>query len=168
MIDRDVPPGWNENPSRWAARVPVLCLAFAGFGIAVYLALYQWNVVSKVWEPLFGAGSSEVLHSRLSRSLPIPDAALGVFGYLLDLVTGSLGGKRRWRAHPNLVLAFGLMVCAMGLGSLLLVLLQAFVIRRWCTLCLCSAAVSLALPFLAANEVRASWGIVSARGQKNR
>ena len=42
------------------------------------LALYQLGYFSEVWEPFFGNGSAEVLHSALSRVLPIPDAALGV------------------------------------------------------------------------------------------
>lgn len=155
-----MPRGWRGNPSRWRERAPVICLALVGFGIAVYLALYQMGVVADVWEPFFGDGSREVLHSKLSRSLPVPDAALGAFGYLLDVVTGSLGGRRRWRTHPLLVLVFGLLVCAFALVSLGLVFAQAFVVGQWCTLCLCSAALSLVIPFLAASEVRASWRLV--------
>lgn len=159
-MTRDVPIGWRSNPSRWRERAPVICLAIAGLCIATYLALYQLGVVSDAWEPFFGSGSREVLNSKISRSLPLPDASLGVFGYLLDVVTGSLGGQRRWRTRPLLVLIFGLIVCALALVSLGLILVQAFVVGRWCTLCLCSAGLSLVIPFFAASEVRASWRLV--------
>lgn len=167
MIDGEVPCGWSGNPSRWSARVPVLCMALVGFAIATYLALYQWNVLTKVWEPFFGEGSREVLHSNFSRALPIPDAALGAIGYLVDFVAGLLGGKRRWRTRPYLVLSFGVIVFVMATVSLFLILAQAFVIGSWCTLCLCSAAVSLMIPFLAVKEVEASWKYVRNSKERN-
>jgi hypothetical protein len=43
-------------------------------------------VFTRVWEPFFGEGSRVILTSSVSRLLPVPDAALGAFGYLLDAV----------------------------------------------------------------------------------
>jgi hypothetical protein len=57
VVDSDTPPGWAYNPSSWSQRLPIVALAFAGFGIAMYLALYQWGVFARVWEPFFGEGS---------------------------------------------------------------------------------------------------------------
>jgi hypothetical protein len=90
-----VPPGWDYNPASWGERLPLVGLALLGFLIAGYLALYQWGVFPSVWEPFFGDGSKSVLHSWISRMLPIPDAALGAIGYLLDAVTGVAGGRGR-------------------------------------------------------------------------
>src|SRR5919205_1457619 len=95
--DPGVPPGWSYNPSAWSDRLPIIGLALLGFGIALYLALYQLGVFAGVWEPFFGDGSRRILHSSVSRLLPIPDAALGAMGYLLDAVTGAIGGRDRWR-----------------------------------------------------------------------
>lgn len=118
-----------------------------GFGIATYLALYQWGVLGDVWEPFFGEGSVVVLGSSISRFLPFPDAALGALGYLMDAVTGVVGGRERWRTMPWLVVVFGLAVGPLGAVSVLLVILQPVVLDAWCTLCLAPAAVSLLAPW---------------------
>jgi len=43
----------------------------------------------------FGDGSVTILNSSISHILPVPDAALGAFGYLIDAVAGVIGGTRR-------------------------------------------------------------------------
>ncbi len=91
-----------------------------GFGIATYLALYQWRVFGSVWEPFFGEGS-RVIHPSVSRVLLLPDAALGAFGYLLDAATGVVG-RARWRTMPWIVIIFGLAVGPLGAVSILLVI----------------------------------------------
>ena len=78
----------------------------------------------EVWEPFFGDGSRTILNSSVSRILPIPDAVLGAFGYLLDAMTGIIGGRARWRKMPWIVVTFGLAVGPLGLVSVLLVILQ--------------------------------------------
>jgi len=100
MRDGSIPPGWSYNPSRCSERLILVLLALAGFGIALYLSLYQWAVFSTVWEPFFGAGSRNVLHSQLMRALPVPDSALGALGYLIEAVLGWAGSNERWRAQP--------------------------------------------------------------------
>lgn len=146
----------ETSPSRWSIRLLMVSMALLGFAIASTLALYQWGALPTIWEPFFGSGSRVILHSGLSRLLPIPDAALGALGYLLDAVTGVIGGSERFRTMPGAVLAMGLIVGAMGGAGLLLVLLQAFYYRQFCTLCLASASLSLALVPLAWPEVRAT------------
>ena len=66
----DVPPGWTKNPAAWAERLPIVALALLGAAISGYLALYQYNVVTHIWEPFFGSGSERVLRSRLRSSYP--------------------------------------------------------------------------------------------------
>ena len=150
------PPGWSANPSTWSQRLPIVALSLVGAGIAGYLALYQLRVIPSVWEPFFGDGSRVILNSSVSRVLPIPDAALGVFAYLLDAVTGAIGGRARWRTLPWMVIGFGLAVGPLGAVSILLVILQPMQFDAWCTLCLASAAVSLAMIGPALDEVLAS------------
>ncbi|MGH8958678.1 MAG: vitamin K epoxide reductase family protein [Acidimicrobiia bacterium] len=150
------PPGWSYNPSAWSERTPIVVLATVGLGIATYLTLYQVGVVSTVWEPFFGTGTDEILNSRLSRILPIPDAALGAFGYLLDAGTGVIGGVDRWRTMPWMVLLFGLAIGPLGAGSIFLVISQPLLVNAWCTLCLVSAAISVAMIGPAMDEVLAS------------
>src|SRR5690606_21551717 len=101
MMDKpDIPPGWSYNPSSWGQRVPLIIIAFIGFLIAMYLGLYQLDVFSSVYEPFFADGSEKVLHSFISKALPVPDAILGAFGYILDVVTGIIGGRNRWHTKP--------------------------------------------------------------------
>ena len=152
----NAPPGWDENPSAWAERLPVAGLAFVGFLIAGYLALYQLDVFGSVWEPFFGDGSKEILHSGVSKTLPVPDAALGAAGYLADVLGGIIGGTKRWRTMPWIVVLFGVAVGPLGAVSVMLVVLQPVVYGEWCTLCLASAAISLIMIGPAADEILAS------------
>jgi hypothetical protein len=136
--------------------VPLVLLAIAGFLIAGYLALYQWRVFPNVWEPFFGSGSRVILNSSISRVLPVPDAALGAFGYALDAVTGVIGGVKRYRTMPWVVIVFGIAVGPLGATSVLLVILQPLMFDAWCTLCLASAFISVVMIGPAMDEVLAS------------
>lgn len=151
-----IPPGWNYNPSKWSQRIPIIILAVVGFVIAGYLSLYQFELIPKVYEPFFGNGSVEILNSRISKILPIPDAALGAIGYLVDAGTGVVGGKRRWQEKPWIVIVFGLAVGPLGFISVLLVILQPVLFSAWCTLCLASAVISILMIGPAMDELLAS------------
>jgi hypothetical protein len=150
------PPGWTGNPSSWRQRLPIVALATLGFAIAGYLTAFQVGLIDEVWEPFFGDGSRRVLESGISRVLPVPDAALGAFGYLLDAVTGVVGGRDRWRSMPWIVVLFGIAVGPLGAVSILLVILQPVALDAWCTLCLASAVVSVLMIGPALDEVLAS------------
>jgi uncharacterized membrane protein len=154
--EEEVPAGWDTNPSSWAQRLPIIILALIGFAIATYLALYQWGVLTNVWEPFFRNGSRIILNSSISRILPIPDAALGAFGYLLDAVTGAIGSRGRWRKMPWVVIIFGLAVGPLGAASIILIILQPVLFDAWCTLCLASALISILMIGPAADEILAS------------
>lgn len=151
-----IPPGWEYNPSDWGNRIPIVVLASIGFLIAAYLTLYQVDVFNSVFEPFFGDGSEEILNSKTSEVLPVPDAALGAFGYLLDAVTGAVGGADRWRRMPWLVVLFGLAIGPLGAVSVLLTVLQPVLYDSFCTLCLLSAVISVAMIGPALDEFLAS------------
>ena len=167
-VNRHVPPGWSYNPSSWPERLPVIGLALVGFAIATYLALYQIDLVADVWEPFFGAGSRVILDSGVSRVLPIPDAALGAFGYLLDAVTGAVGGRSRWRTMPWIVIVFGLAVGPLGAVSIMLVILQPLLYDSFCTLCLASAAISVLMIGPAMDEFLASLQYIRSEAARGR
>lgn len=150
------PPGWNYNPSSWGERIPIILLAVIGTAIATYLALYQLEIFPSVWEPFFGKGSETVLNSSVSHVLPIPDAALGALAYLADIVSGVIGGTRRWHKMPWIVIIFGVAVGPLGMVSILLVILQPVLFDSWCTLCLASAVISVAMIGPAMDEILAS------------
>jgi hypothetical protein len=153
----NIPPAWTYNPSSWSQRIPIVILALAGFVVAGWLALFQMQVLSSIWEPFFGDGSRRILTSRVSRILPVSDAALGALGYLADAVFGLVGGRGRWRTMPWVVIVFAVAVIPFGLVSLTLFVIQPAAYATWCTLCLVSVAVSLAMVPYAWDEFVASW-----------
>lgn len=150
----------KKNPSSWNQRIWIASIALVATLIALYLSLYQWRVISTVWDPLFGDGTKHVLDSDLSHEftkwIGIPDAMLGVLAYFSDVVFALVGSKRRWQERPWLVILFGIDVIPLGLVSIILVLLQGIVIKSWCFLCLITALISVSLIFLAYDEVYSS------------
>lgn len=127
------------------SRSIVVVLALAGATVAAYLTLVQTDVVSQAWDPVFHDGSDHVLRSNFSRSLPFPDAGLGLVAYLVEAGLGLSGGDHRWQRRPLLPLLYDATGLGLGLAAVLLVLLQATVVGSWCLLCLCSAALSLTI-----------------------
>lgn len=152
----DVPPGFSRNPTRPARRVALAGLALAGLAVAGYLTLYQVGVDASAWDPIFGAGSTRVL----DLTAPVPDAAAGVLAYAAELVLLAVGGPARWRTQPWTCLALGAVLSTGAAVSLILIVIQPVVVDHWCTLCLCSAAVSLSLFALGIDEARAAGGAV--------
>lgn len=151
-----IPPGWNYNPSSWPQRWPLIAIAFIGFVIAMYLGLYQLKIFANVYEPFFGDGSERVLNSPISKALPVPDAILGAFGYVLDVVTGVIGRADRWRTKPWIVIVFGIAVGPLGFISVMLVIFQPVLVGAWCTLCLVTAFISVIMISPALDEFLAS------------
>ncbi len=161
--------GTRDNPSRWARRLPEAALATLGVIVAGYLASYQLGIVHAVWDPLFGSASSaSVVESPLSRSLPVPDAALGTLAYLVEAALALTGRADRWISQSWLVVVFGLVVAGLGVTAIGLVLIQAFVVHAWCSLCLTSAVISLVMSASAFPEVRAAVGVLAARRARSR
>lgn len=156
MRSADIPPGWDYNPASWGQRMPIIILAVIGFLIATYLALYQLRIIPSVWEPFFGNGSVKILNSPVSHALPIPDGALGALGYLADAVGGAVGGRRRWKTMPWIVVFFGIAVGPLGLISIMLVVFQPVLFNAWCTLCLVTAVISVVMIGPSMDEVLAS------------
>lgn len=145
-----VPPGWDYNPSDWTQRVPIVALALVGLYVSRYLAGYQLGHIDSVWEPFFMGdpadpqnGTEEIITSSVSEAWPVPDAALGGYTYMLEILTGIVGSRARWRTMPWLVLLFGLMVVPLGIVSISFVIIQPIVIGTWSTLALIGAAAML-------------------------
>jgi nucleoside-diphosphate-sugar epimerase/uncharacterized membrane protein len=143
----DVPPGWDNSPSTFVQRAPIIGLAVIGFLISRVLTAYQLGHVQGVWEPFFAGapdnprnGTEEIITSEVSRAWPVPDAGLGALTYLLEIITGLVGSSRRWRTIPWMVLLFGVMIVPLGIVSVTFIIIQPIVLGAWCTLCLIAAA----------------------------
>lgn len=158
--DDGCPAGWDYNPSEWSQRIPIVLLALVGTVVAGWLALYQQEYVETVWEPFFGDGTRVIVResgfSQFFERFPVGDAAIGAFGYLADAVTGAIGGTKRWRTMPWIVVIFGIFVGPFGVISIMLIIMQPVLYDAFCTLCLISAFISLAMIGPAADELLAS------------
>lgn len=152
----DVPPGWSYNPSAWIQRAPIVGMAFIGFFISRYLAAFQLGHIVTVWDPFFRDGTGKILQSDVSRAFPVSDAGLGAVSYLIEAITGLVGGTRRWRTMPWMVIFFGILVVPLGAVSIVLVILQPIAVGAWCTLCLVTALAMLVMISPAADEVVAT------------
>ena len=143
-------------------------LALLGCALSMYLTAYQWHITATVWDPIFGASSSEaVLTSFVSRYLPLPDATLGALAYAVEAVVTALGNTEQWRTQPWLVMLYGLVLLGLALTSIGLMLIQVFAVHALCSLCLCSAAISLINAGLGREEVVGSvrhWRQATRRG----
>lgn len=164
------PPGWDNNPSSWYQRFPIILLAFIGFFISRYLAAYQLGHIDAVWEPFFvGTGiegknaTEEIITSDLSEAWPIPDAGLGGIVYALEIMLGLLGGTRRWRTMPWVVASFGVLIVPLGAVSITFIIIQPILIGTWCTLCLIAATAMLLQIAYAFNELVATGGFLLRR-----
>lgn len=140
--------------------------ALLGFTVATYLTLNQVGVVTRVWDPFFGADAEHVLHSALARSLPVPDASLGALAYLVEAVTVAIGGPERWRTRPWVVVVYGLTALGLGVVSTALTIFQPVIFDAWCTLCLLSAFISVNLVGPAMTEMLAA--LQHLRGVRSR
>lgn len=158
----------KRNPSAWPRRIAIAVVSAIGFLIATYLALFQVGLTQSVWDPFFGHGSELVVTSSVSRSLPVPDAAIGAAVYLADAILALVGGTRRYRTEPILPLLMGLAVAASVLVSIVLIILQPTVVHAWCTLCLTSAVISFVLGGLAWDEAEASFWVLRDRSGRGR
>ncbi|WP_029547976.1 NAD-dependent epimerase/dehydratase family protein [Sphingobium yanoikuyae] len=145
-----VPQGWTYNPSSWTQRIPIIALALIGLYVSRYLAAYQLGYVSDVWEPFFHGsvedprnGTEEIITSEVSEAWPVSDAALGGYTYGLEILTGIVGSRARWRTMPWLVLLFGLMIAPLGIVSIFFIIIQPIWIGTWSTLALIGAAAML-------------------------
>ena len=145
MMNKKRPSGLDENPTRWSLRIPIVAFACAGLCVSVYLTLYQVDAVPGVWDPFFQS-------TKVLEYLGIPDAALGALAYGAEIILSLIGGNQKWRTMPWTVLAFGVVILSGALASVLLILMQAFLVGAWCTLCLASAAISLAIFVLGFRE----------------
>lgn len=159
----NVPPGWDRSPSSWFQRLPIIILALVGFFISRYMTAYQLEHIDAVWDPFFAGnlfnpknGTEEIITSSISTAWPVPDAGLGAMVYLLEIITGLIGGANRWRTMPWIVVLFGILIVPLGAVSITFIIIQPILLNTWCTLCLIAAAAMLIQIPYSINELVAT------------
>jgi uncharacterized membrane protein len=152
--EQKLPRGWAYNPSSWGQRLPIVGLGFVGMCIAGYLAAYQFGWVQSVWDPVFGSESTKkVLESKVSKLFPVPDAFLGALGYAGDWIFGAVGGTKRYRTMPWVVIIFGIFIVPFGGTSIALGLIMPTIVGSWCFLCLVNTIIGIILIPMSWDEV---------------
>ena len=168
MADSYTPPGWHYNPSGWSQRLPVVILAFVGLFISRYLAAFQLGHIERAWDPFFGEGTERIITSYVSEAFPVSDAGLGAATYMLEVLTGVIGDRRRWRTMPWMVLLFGLMIVPLGVVSIAFIIIQPILLGTWCTLCLVAAAAMLLQIPYSLDEIVACLQFLDDRRRRGR
>lgn len=170
-----IPPGWDQSPSSWFQRVPIIALAVVGFLISRHMTAYQLGHIDAVWEPFFSGspgngknGTEEIITSSVSEAWPVPDAGVGALTYMLEILTGIVGSSRRWRTMPWLVLIFGIMIVPLGVVSITFIIIQPIIIGTWCTVCLIAALMMLLQIPYAVDELIATGQFLIRRKKKGR
>jgi len=162
----DIPPGWTYNPSSWIRRWLGIALALLGFFISRYLAAHQLGYIQHAWDPFFGDGSDKVTGSALSRSFPISDAGFGSVAYMMEVLTGFMGDRARWRTAPFIAVMFALLVLPLGVTSIVLVIMQPIVVGAWCGLCLISAVgLIMSVPLAVHEAIAVGQFLIQAKRQ---
>ncbi len=152
----EIPSGWSYNPSSWPQRLPIILLACLGWFCARYMAAYQLGYIDRMWDPIFGNGTLNVITSDISNAFPISDAGLGAVAYTLEALMGCKGSTRRWRTMPWIVTLFGILVVPLGFVSIILIMLQPLAVGSWCAWCLLTAVAMLMMIALTLDEVFAT------------
>lgn len=132
----------------------VAVCALVGLGDSLYLTVQHLSGASVRCTVINGC--SEVLSSSYSTIGGVPLALVGAVAYFAAFSLATLAMfDRAQTIYVKLLRALAVLMC---LTSLLLVLLQAFVIRHFCEFCLLSAFTSLTIgalllyDFLAARK----------------
>ena len=167
-----VPPGWSYNPSEWTQRLPIIVLAIIGLYVSRYLAAYQLGYIPSVWDPFFAGsptdpqnGTEEIITSWVSKAWPVSDAAVGGYTYVLEILTGLVGARMRWRTMPWLVVLFGLMIAPLGITSIFFIIIQPVVIGTWSIIALIGAAAVLVQIPYSLDELLATCQFLRRRAQ---
>jgi hypothetical protein len=88
--------------------------------------------------------------------------------YMIEALSGLMGGRHRWRTMPWMVAMFGVLVVPLGVVSLVLVILQPVAVGAWCTLCLVTAVAMLVMISPALDEVVATAQFLAAARREGR
>jgi len=123
-----------------SAYVLIIFLAFGGFLIANYIRHHKKNIKEALVCPL-RANCDTVIHSDYSKIFGIPVEALGMVYYGLLAVSYGLLVILPVLNQPLIASSLLFATICAFVFSIYLTLLQAFVIKNWCTWCLISAAI---------------------------
>ena len=134
----------------------------------VILPPINWAISGTPGIPISATGTERIITSDVSKAWPVPDAGLGAVTYVLEILTGIIGGRDRWRTMPWLVVLFGVMIVPLGAVSIFFIIIQPILIGTWCTLCLFAAAAMLIQIPYSVDELIATGQFLAERRRKGK
>ncbi len=124
--------------------IGIIISAIGGLLLSLYIKQYKHSEDHMVC-PL-GGDCAELTSGRFSRFLGVSVENFGAlyYGLIILVYIASL-----FRSLPEVVLLGGLLVSGIAFAfSMYLTIIQLFVVKKWCTLCLGSAAISFLIVVL--------------------
>jgi hypothetical protein len=86
----------------------------------------------------------------------------------LEILTGLVGSRSRWRTMPWLVILFGLMIAPLGVVSIVFIIIQPIVIGTWSIIALIGAAAILVQIPYSVDEMIATFQFMRRRMKTGR
>jgi uncharacterized membrane protein len=127
------------NVRRWAAWT-VTALAFAGFVLATYLTFVHYRGYVSPCYVVHGCETVQTSTYSVVLGVPVALAGAVFFALLFYLGVGLLTAARPWVLRSVQVLTF-----VAALAMIPLFLLQAIVLKAFCSYCLATEAIVLAM-----------------------
>lgn len=123
----------------------IIVLSFFGFWISWYI--YSKKKRKQPLVCIIGKDCNQVVRSKYNALFGVPNEVVGMVYYAAT----ALGALLLWSGKQQTLFAipvWSALVVAGGIAaasSIILLFIQAFVIRQWCDYCIASALVTLAI-----------------------
>jgi len=115
-------------------------------GLAVSWLIYHKKNKNEKLVCIIGKDCDTVIHSQYSKTLGIPNEILGILYYALVVALAILSYIGLEMIGPVPLPFFLLIIAgAAAIFSIVLIFIQAFVLKEWCEYCLVSATISIVI-----------------------
>jgi len=125
--------------------IAIIILAVAGLALSLYIKKHKHTEKGMVCP--MGSNCESLVNGRFSRFFGVPVETLGLmyYGLVVLFYLATL-----FRSVPDLLTLIGLLLTGFAFGfTLYLTAVQLFVVKKWCTLCLASGALSFLIVVIA-------------------
>ena len=130
--------------------IPGAFILFGLLGLAASLYIFIKKSKKQPLVCYVDMGCNVVVNSKYSRMFGVPNEVIGVLYYGGVTVLGILVlAGAEFLANPLFLLLFLGIAAGSVLFSLVLIFVQAFILKSWCEYCLVSAGSSIAIFLLA-------------------
>lgn len=119
----------------------IVILAVVGFVISYYI--YKNKRDNKKLTCIIGQDCNKVVSSKYAKTLGVPNEVLGLVYYTLLIVLLPILTLFAFLQLPIIFILLKIAVTLAAITSLILIFIQAFVIKEWCEWCLGTAVINI-------------------------